>query len=125
GTGAGVRLAEELGEERGALVVGAGVTLTLPLDGELAPKLHPDSEGQPGLAMAVTLRSMVPGQAVTALWNEQPLAHLSLGEGWERRTFSLPPALVRAGENRLRLHFSRQARGGQPSAAVQRVEVGP
>ncbi|WP_434415409.1 sulfatase-like hydrolase/transferase [Nannocystis pusilla] len=125
GTGAAIRLGEEFGEERGALVFGAGGTLTLPLDGELAPKLHPDSDGQPGLAMAVTLRAMVPGQAVTALWNEQPLAHLSIGEQWERRTFSLPAALVRAGENRLRLHFSRLGRGGQASAAIGRVEVGP
>lgn len=125
GGGAGLKLAEEVDGEPAALVTGAGATFTLPLDGELAPGLHPDAGGQAGLALAVTLRALVPGQRVTALWNEQPLANLSLGEGWERRTFSLPAAIVRPGENRLRLHFARAGRGEQASAAIQRLEVGP
>lgn len=119
------RLGEELGEQRTGLVFGAGGSLTLPVDGELAPALHPDVDGQPALAMAITLRALAPGQTVTALWNEQPLANLPLGEDWERRTFSLPQAQVRPGENKLRLHFARPAPAGQPTAAVQRVEIGP
>lgn len=119
------QLAQELEGAPTGLIVGAGASLTVPLDGGLAPKLHPDVEGQPGLAMAVTLRALAPGQAVTVLWNEQPLANLAVGEAWERRTFSLPAAAVRPGENRLRLHFARAAGGGKPTAAVQRVEIGP
>lgn len=119
------RLGQEVEEASAALVIGAGGSLTIPLDGPLAPGLHPEKEGRPGLALAVTLRAFAPHQAVTALWNEQPLAHLAIGASWERRTFSLPTALVRPGENRLRLHFARAAPGGAPTAAVQRVEVGP
>lgn len=125
GSAAAWRLGQDVDEQRAALVIGAGGSLTLPLDGELAPGLHPEQDGQPGLALAVTLRALAPRQAVTVLWNEQALANLAVGEAWERRTFSLPTALVRAGENRLRLHFARPAGKGAATAAVQRVEVGP
>jgi arylsulfatase A-like enzyme len=119
------RLGQEVDEQPAGLVVGAGGSLTLPLDGALAPALNPEQDGKPGLALAVTLRAFAPGQTVTALWNETALANLTIGEAWERRTFSLPTNLVRPGENRLRLHFSRPAKtAGQPTAAVQRVEVG-
>ncbi len=124
GSTAAWKLAQELDGVATGLVVGAGGSLSLPLDGALAPGLHPDQDGQPGLALAVTLRALAPGQSVTALWNEQPLAHVAVGEAWQRRTFSLPAALVRPGENRLRLHFARPAGGGAPTAAVERVEVG-
>ena len=119
------RLAEETGDTRAGLVLGAGASLAIPLDGDLAPALHPDVDGQAGLAIAVTLRATRPGQAATVLWNEQPLAHLQLSESFERRTLSLPAAALRPGENRLRLHFARPAPAGQPTAAVARVEVGP
>jgi arylsulfatase A-like enzyme len=118
------RLDQEVAGRRAGLVHGAGASLTLPLDGDLAPALHPEVDGQPALAVAITLRSTRPGQAVTVLWNEQPLAHLQIGEGWERRTLSLPTAALRPGENRLRLHFARPAPAGSPTAAVERVEVG-
>ncbi|MBK7826073.1 sulfatase [Nannocystis sp.] len=119
------RLAQDLGDARTGLIVGAGGSLSLPLDGDLAPALHPDVGDQPGLALALTLRALRPGQAMTVLWNELPLAHLQVGELWERRTFSLPAAAVKPGENRLRLHFARPAGGGQATAAIQRVELGP
>jgi hypothetical protein len=119
------RLAEETGDLRAGLVHGAGGSLAIPLDGDLAPALHPEQGGQPGLAIALTLNATRPGQTMTVLWNEQPLAHLQIGETLERRTLSLPTAAVRPGENRLRLHFARAAPSGQPTAVVQRVEVGP
>lgn len=119
------RLAAELDDLSVGLVHGAGGSLAIPLDGDLAPALHPESAGQPGLAIALTLKATRPGQAMTVLWNEQPLAHLQIGEALERRTLSLPTAAVRPGENRLRIHFARPAPVGQPTAAVQRVEVGP
>jgi hypothetical protein len=78
-----------------------------------------------GLAIALTLNAKRPGQAMTVLWNEQPLAHLQVGETLERRTLSLPTAAVRAGENRLRVHFARPAPSGEPTAVIHRVEVGP
>ncbi|MBL9099727.1 MAG: sulfatase [Myxococcales bacterium] len=119
------RVAQEHDERRVGLVTGAGGSLVLPLDGDLAPARHPDVDGQAALALAITLQAMRPGQAVTVLWNEQPLAHLQIGEAWERRTFSLPAAALRAGDNRLRLHFSKPAPAGQPTAAVTTVEIGP
>ena len=50
----------------------------------------------------ISNRPVINGQTVTALWNETALANLTVGEAWERRTFSLPTNLVRPGENRLR-----------------------
>ncbi|MCA9711914.1 MAG: sulfatase, partial [Myxococcales bacterium] len=78
------------------------------------------------LAMAITLRPTAPEQSVTVLWEEVPLAHLRLAEGWQRRTFSLPADRIHPGENRLRLHFRHVGEhGGEPAAAaVARVEVG-
>ncbi|MBA3547822.1 MAG: sulfatase [Nannocystis sp.] len=119
------RLAQESGDLSVGQLHGAGGSLAIPLDGDLAPALHPELAGQPGLAIALTLHATRPGQTVTVLWNEQPLANLQIGEALERRTLSLPTAAVRAGENRLRLHFARQAASGQPTAVIQRVEVGP
>ncbi len=119
------RLAQEVGDVAAGAVYGAGGSMALPLDGDLAPGLHPEVDAQPGLAMAITLQATRPGQVMTVLWNEVPLANLQIGESWERRTFSLPTALVRPGENRMRLHFAKPAATGQPTAMISRVEVGP
>jgi hypothetical protein len=118
-------LAEDADEARVGLLHGAGGSLAIPLDGDLAPALHPEVDGQPGLAIALTLHATRPGQTMTVLWNEQPLANLQVGEVFERRTLSLPTAAVRPGENGLRLHFARPAASGSPTAVIQRVEVGP
>jgi len=118
-------LAEDAGELRVGQLHGAGGSLAIPLDGDLAPALHPEQDGQPGLAIALTLHATRAGQTMTVLWNEQPLANLQIGEALERRTLSLPTAAVRPGENRLRLHFSRPAVAGSPTAVIHRVEVGP
>ncbi|HET6586062.1 MAG TPA: sulfatase, partial [Nannocystaceae bacterium] len=108
------------------VVVGKTAALDLPLDGELAPALHPDVDGKPGLAVALTLRALAPNQTMTVLWNERVLANLAVGQAWERRTLSLPADVVRAGENRLRLHFRRVGVEGtqERAAAVERVELG-
>ena len=119
------RLAQEHDGQRVGLLHAAGGSLVVPLDGDLAPARHPDIDGQPALAVAITLRATRPGQAATVLWNEQPLAHLQIGEAWERRTLSLPAAISRPGDNRLRLHFARPAAVGQPTAMIARVEFGP
>ncbi len=119
------RLGQTLDDQQVGQVFGAGGSLMLPLDGDLAPALHPEVDGQPGLAVALTLRAHRPGQAMTVLWNEQPLANLQLGETWERRTLSLPTAAIKPGENRLRIHFSRPPGGGEPTASLRQVELGP
>ena len=119
------RLAHEHEGRRVGLLHAAGGSLVVPLDGDLAPARHPDVDGQPALAMAITLRATRPGQAATVLWNEQPLAHLAIGESWERRTLSLPAASTHAGDNRLRLHFNKPAPAGQPTAMISLVELGP
>lgn len=146
------RLAQRVDDRRAAILVGHGGTLDIPLDGTLAPKLHPDKPFSPqpgqalpdpipapeaGLAVAITMRALAPNQSVTVLWEERPLASLTLSGEWERRTLSLPADKVVTGENRLRLHFRHVAPhpssvGGelegeaevQVSAAVESVEVG-
>ncbi|MFO0633795.1 MAG: hypothetical protein U0168_13180 [Nannocystaceae bacterium] len=70
------KLAQPVDDRRAGLVVGKTASLDVPLDGELAPALHPDRDGHPGLAMAITLRSLAPEQSVTVLWNDRPLANL-------------------------------------------------
>lgn len=149
------RLAQDVGDRRAALLIGLSGTLDIPLDGALSPALNPDTpyepkpgeavpEGEPppptrGLAVAITMRAMVPDQSVTVLWEERPLANLRVSQDWERRTLSLPNDLVVTGENRLRLHFRNVGPlpEGQPSpdrgvdeaeilvsAAVESIEVG-
>ena len=146
-------LAQDVDDRRAAILVGASGALDIPIDGELAPALHPDTPWQPaeghesdprpdplppptaGLAMAITMRAMAPDQSVTVLWEERPLANLRVSDQWERRTLSLPHDLVVTGENRLRLHFRSLApldqAGADPgqeppqvSAAIESVEIG-
>jgi arylsulfatase A-like enzyme len=120
------RLAEEIDGRRAGIVVGRSAALDLPLDGELAPALHPDVDGHPGLAMAITLQTLVPQQVVTVSIGERVLAHVSLTSGWERRTFSLPADAIRPGDNRLRMHFRRTPTDAAipGPAAIARIEVG-
>lgn len=147
-------LAQDVDDRRAAILIGSSGALDIPLDGELAPALHPDTPWQPepgheadpppdpipppttGLAMAITMRALAPDQSVTVLWEERPLANLRVSDQWERRTLSLPHDLVMTGENRLRLHFRNVAPLDQPgatadgeeppqvSAAIESVEVG-
>lgn len=108
------------------VVLGRTASLDLPVDGLLSPALHPEGPKEPALALALELRALVADQSVTVLWNERPLANLTLTSGWERRTLSIPADVVRTGENRLRLHFRRAGpwAGLDTAAAVARVEVG-
>lgn len=107
--GAGAwKLGVEVDTKNCGLVAGRTASLDIPLDGPLLPALHPEQEdGTPGLAMAVTIRSLGAKQYVTVLWDETPLANLKVSESWSRRTFSIPTELAHAGENRLRFHFKR------------------
>ena len=101
--------------------------LDLPLDGRLAPLLHPaDADGRPGLAFALTLRATVPKQRATVFWNERPLANLDLSQEWSRRTLSIPQDLALSGENRLRIHVAKTAQVEKRSVGVciAGVEVG-
>src|SRR5690606_13661549 len=118
------RLAKDVDDRRAAILVGQGGALDIPLDGPLAPKLHPDkpfvsAPGQPapedppppatGLALVITMRALAPNQSVTVLWEERPLANLTMSDSWERRTLSLPADVIVTGENRLRLPFRNLA----------------
>jgi len=120
------RLAEKVDGVECAVLLGRSGTLDIPLDGALAPAANPETPEHAGLALAVTLRSLAPRQSMTVLWEEKPIAHLRIGDGWARRTISLPADVVRPGENRLRLHFRRTAQLGdaEAAAAVSYVEVG-
>jgi hypothetical protein len=114
-------------DRTGGVVVGRTASLDIPLDGDLSPAAHPGDEERAGLAVALTLHTLVPKQSVTVLLNERVLAHLTLSDGWERRTLSLPADLVHAGDNRLRLHFRRTGPWGDyasVAAIVQDVAVG-
>jgi len=121
-------LARSVDGRAAGLVVGRTASLDLPLDGPLSPAHHPDAASGPALALALELRALQPDQSVTVLWNERPLANLTLSSTWERRTLSLPRESLRVGENRLRLHFRRSGAWediGDTAGAVARVEVGP
>lgn len=120
------RLAESVEDRRAGIAVGRTVAMDLPLDGELSPALHPDVDGHAGLAMAITLRSLVPGQNITVTLNERVLAHLAVSSVWERRTFSLPADAIHHGDNRVRIHFRRTPTDASVpgAAAIELVEVG-
>lgn len=120
------RLGVEVEERMAGLVVGRSASLDLPIDGELSPALNPDAPEHPALAVSLELCPLVEGQSVTVLWQEQPLAHLPLAAGWQRRTLSLPADRIHAGDNRLRLHFRRvgEHAGAPAAAAVGLVELG-
>lgn len=102
--------------------------LNIPVDGSRSPAANPGTEEHPGLAMAVTVHALTDKQSMTVLLNERPLAHLTLSQGWERRTLSLPEEHLVAGDNRIRLHFRNlaEATSDHPgaSAAVERIELG-
>jgi len=119
-------LGHQVAGRTGGLVHGRGAALDIPLDGPYVPALHPDIDGQPGLAMAVEVRSLVRDQVMTVLWNERPLANVTMGDEWERRTFSLPQEILHTGENRVRFHFRRSTaeEARDVSAIVARVELG-
>ncbi|MEM9459435.1 MAG: sulfatase-like hydrolase/transferase [Myxococcota bacterium] len=116
----------EIDERVAGVIRGRTVSFDIPLDGELSPALNPDTEEHAGLALALTLRPMADKQSVTVLWEEVPLAHLRLTEGWQRRTLSLPAERIHPGDNRLRLHFRHMGEyGGAPAAAaVTKVQLG-
>ncbi|MEM7159229.1 MAG: sulfatase [Myxococcota bacterium] len=122
------KLGVELDGRVAGIVRGRTVSFDLPLDGDLAPSLNPDDEEAEtaGLAMALTLKPLADKQSVTVLWEEKPLAHLRLSEGWQRRTLSLPADKIHPGDNRLRLHFRHIGEhAGEPaSGAVALIEVG-
>lgn len=115
-------LAEPVDDRVAAVLQGRTGTLTIPLDGDLSPALHPDVDEQPQLAVAVTLRSLAPKQMVTVLWNETPIVNLTVGETWERRTISIPSELARPGENRMRLHFRNLAQWSPSMDAAEAEE---
>lgn len=119
------RLGESVGEKAAGVVVGRSASLEFPLDGLLSPAANPSVEEVPGLAMSIEVKPLVAKQSMTVLLNERPLANLVLEDKWARRTFSLPPESIHAGENRVRLFFRKvDADNGDVSAAVARVVVG-
>jgi arylsulfatase A-like enzyme len=119
------RLGEDVEGRRAAVVVGRGAAIDIPLDGALSPALNPEVDGHAGLALAIELRALAERQSMTVVVNDQPLAHLRVGPGWERRTLSLPAAALRPGDNRVRLHFRRTAAraDAEVSAAIARIEA--
>lgn len=107
-------------EGRGcARLMGRGASLYLPLDGPRSPAAAPDQD----LAIAITLRSALPGQVMTVLWNEEAVVNLRVDETWRRRTITIPSRLLAAGENRLRVHF-RTEDDTTPTAWIEQVELG-
>ena len=121
---------EEVDGRQASVLNGRTGSFDIPLDGPWAPALHPPLEDEaetPGLAMAITVRSFVPKQTVTVLWDERPLANLSVDETWSRRTLSIPTDMSTPGEHRLRLHFAKLTDledGRSTAAAVASVEMG-
>lgn len=97
-----------------------GASIFVPLDDIRSPALASET----GLAMALTVRSDLPDQVMTVLWNEHPVVNLQVGATWRRRTVSIPLEHASAGENRLRLHFRKSGTAGGSTAEIELLELG-
>jgi predicted AlkP superfamily phosphohydrolase/phosphomutase len=77
-----------------------------------AEVLLPEIKGRPPFTLRVRLHSYRPNgsQAIEVLVNGESVASLAVGEKWETVSASLPEELLRPGQNRLELHFSKQSR---------------
>lgn len=116
-------LAAEGGRTR-ALVNGLSALLFVPLDRD------PDGVLAAGrdLELALTLRALAPAQRLSVFWNERPVGTNEVGAASGVVRFTVPVALVKPGENRIRLTF--KAAGAAPggkraAAAVERITLGP
>jgi choline-sulfatase len=116
-------LVGELDEGRpAALVSGLSAMFFVPID--------TDGDG-PGLAdstLSLTMRALAPKQRVSIFVNEKPASTLEVEGTTKRYDVKVPAALLRVGDNRVRLTFRAAAAvagGKRAAAALKAVAFGP
>jgi arylsulfatase A-like enzyme len=108
-----------------ALVAGLSALLFLPVD--------TDGDGAGGSALAdttlsLTMRALAPGQRVSVFVNEKPVGTLDVDGATRRYDVAVPAAVLRVGDNRVRLTFRSAAPvagGRRAAAALRAVALGP
>jgi choline-sulfatase len=107
-----------------ALVSGLSALLFLPVDA--------DGDGAGGTAIAdatlsLTLRALAPQQRVSVFVNEKPVGTLDIADATRRYDVAVPAAVLRPGDNRVRLTFRAAAPipgGHRVAAALKAVALG-
>ncbi|MGH9460953.1 MAG: alkaline phosphatase family protein, partial [Vicinamibacteria bacterium] len=79
----------------------------------------PEIHGRPPYTLRLRLHSYrsIGSQEIEILVNGESVASLAVGEKWEIVSASLPQELLRPGQNRLELHFSKQSRPSDRGAS--------
>jgi choline-sulfatase len=102
-----------------ALVAGLSAVAFLPIDAGAAPA---DS------TLSITMRALAPQQRVSLFVNEKPVSTLEVEGTTKRYDVAVPAALLRPGDNRVRLTFKSAADvagGKRAAAAVTSLSLGP
>jgi arylsulfatase A-like enzyme len=119
-------LVSELDEGKpSGLVNGLSAIFFVPLD--------TDGDGAGGTALAdstlsLTMRALAPKQRVSIFVNEKPVSTIEVDGATKRYDVAVPAALLKAGDNRVRLTFKAAANlpgGKRSAAAVKLVAFGP
>jgi choline-sulfatase len=108
-----------------ALVSGLSAMLFIPID--------TDGDGAGGTALAdsvlsLTMRALAPKQRVSVFVNEKPVGTLEVDAATKRYDVNVPAAVLRIGDNRVRLTFRSAANlpgGKRAAAALKVVSLGP
>jgi arylsulfatase A-like enzyme len=104
-----------------ALVSGLSAIFFVPLDPEAGA---PTGEQ----LLTLTLRTRVPKQRLSVFVNEKPAGTVEVGTSWADYPLPLPAALLRPGENRIRLTFRAAVGipgGRRSSGSLARAVLGP
>jgi arylsulfatase A-like enzyme len=108
-----------------ALVAGLSALLFLPVD--------TDGDGAGGTALgderlSLTMRALAPKQRLSVFVNEKPVGTLDVGTATSRYDVAVPAAVLRPGDNRVRLTFRSAATiagGRRAAAALKAIALGP
>jgi choline-sulfatase len=108
-----------------ALVSGVSALVFLPIDF--------DGEGAGGSAagdalLSITMRALAPAQKVSLFVNEKPVGTLDVAATSKRYDVTVPAAVLKPGDNRVRLTFKSAANvagGKRAAAAVTTLALGP
>ncbi len=108
-----------------SLINGVSAMAFLPVDA--------DGDGAGGAApgastLSITMRSLAPAQKVSIFVNEKPVGTIDVAGPKKRYDVVVPPDLLHAGDNRVRLTFKSAANlagGKRSAAAIQQIALGP
>ncbi len=118
-------LAQKDSDRPVAFISGLSSVLFVPIDS--------DGDGIGGehlgdLVLSIEARALTPGQKVSVFFNEKAVATLDVPAQWSTLVATVPAALAKTGENRVRLTFKSAANlpgGRRSAAAVAAVALGP